>query len=170
MKLIESKEALQSWEDYQEFLKLQLKLLEGPGAPFLVSKEKVRFESEGKAWNGHAVLAGPKGPNCARKLQKEGVLFREGTCGKEGKQLQVDGLDSKLVREAAKTITKLLLGYKIAGLEEDEEEPASSAASAGAGEGTSGASATAPEVRVKKVDELKKLGTDIERLLAALNK
>lgn len=156
MKLIECLEDLQSWEDYKEFLKHQLKLLEGPGQPFFVSKERVSFDMEGKPWNGYAVLAGPKATPCVRKLQQEGVIFREGTCTRQGKELQVDELDRKLVKEASKTLQKLVLGYKIAGDEED----------AGGGPET----AEAPEARVKRMDELKKLTSDLDRLLAALNK
>ncbi len=156
MKLIESLEDLQSWEDYKEFLKHQLKLMEGPGQPFFVSKEKISFDIDGTPWNGYAVLAGPKGAPCARKLQKEGVLFREGTCTRQGKELQVDGLDPKLVKAASKTLKKLLLGYKIAGVEDDAEgAPAPGRAS---------------EARGKRLDELKKLKSDLDRLLAVLNK
>ena len=157
MKLIESLEDLQSWEDYKEFLKIQLKQLEGSGEPFFVSKEKVSFNSEGKSWNGFAFLTGPKGTICARKLQKEGLIFREGTCKRDGKELTVDGLDRKLVKEAAKTLKKLVLGFKIAGVEEEEAEGAL---------GTAGA----PDARGKRLEELKKLSADLDRLLAVLNK
>ncbi len=133
MRAIESKHQLESWADYQEFLKPQLKLLAGGAEPFFVSKDKLDFEIEGKPWKGHAVLTGPKGLACVRKLQKEGVVFREGTCSSAGKELQVAGIDPKFVKEAAKTIAKLRLGYKIAGSEEEPEgEPAAGAPGAGA--------------------------------------
>jgi hypothetical protein len=156
VKLIESLKDLQSWEDYKEFLKVQLKLLEGPGEPFFVSKERIAFDLGGKPWNGFAFLTGPKGTHCKRKLVKEGVLFREGSCTRQGKELLVDGLEPRLVKEAAKTLKKLVLGFKIAGIEEETEgAPA-----------TAGAS----EVRGRKLDELKKLRSDLDRLLAVLNK
>ncbi len=156
MKLIQCLEDLQSWEDYKEFLKHQLKLLEGTGEPFFVSKERISFDIEGKPWDGYAILAGPKGAPCARKLQQEGVIFREGTCTRQGKELRVDELDRKLVKEASKTLKKLLLGFKIAGDEEDAEAaPATDDA--------------APEARAKRAKELTKLSGDLDRLLAALN-
>ncbi len=165
MKVIESREALQTWDDYQEFLKAQLKLMDGAGAPFFISKEKVRFESAGKTWNGHAVLAGPKGPVCARKLQQEGVLFREGTCSKDGKELRVDGLDTKLVREAAKTLAKLLQGYKITGVEDEAggepatgasatSAPAGAAAEAPSGKGGAGADLAKQASKIAKAVEI----------------
>ncbi len=121
MNLIESKDQLESWGDYLEFLKLQLKLLEGGAEPFFVSKDKLDFEIEGKPWKGHAVLAGPKGLACTRKLMKEGLVFREASCRKAGKELQLEGLDPKLAKEAAKTLAKMRLGFKIAGAEAELE-------------------------------------------------
>jgi hypothetical protein len=161
VKLIECLEDLQTWDDYKEFLKIQLKQLEGSGEPFFVSKEKISFDCEGKSWNGFAFLTGPKATPCVRKLQKEGVIFREGTCTRQGKELAVEGLDRKLVKEAAKTLKKLVLGFKIAGAEEEEEGGASSPDAGGA---------AASEGRGKKVDELKKLRSDLDRLLAVLNR
>jgi hypothetical protein len=156
--LIECLEDLQSWDGYKDFLKIQLKQLEGSGEPFFVSKEKISFDCEGKSWNGYALLTGPKATPCVRKLQQEGVLFREGKCTRQGKELQIDGLDRKFVKEAAKTLKKLVLGFKIAGVEEE-------------GEGVAGApDAGTLDARGKKVDELKKLRSDLDRLLAVLNR
>lgn len=160
MKLLESVEDLQSWDDYQEFTKAQLILLGGSGEPFFVSKNKLAFEIAGKPWNGFAVLVGAKGLLCARKLQKEGLIFREGVCGKLGKELQVDGLDPKLVKEAAKTLKKLHLGYKIAGVEADGDDAAA----------PSPTETATPEARAKRLEELKKLRSDLDRILAVLNK
>jgi hypothetical protein len=163
VKLIESEEELQSWEDYREFLKVQLKLLAGTGESFFVSKQKVAFEIAGKPWNAFAVLLGPKGLLSARKLQKEGVIFREGTCGRDGKELRVDGLDPKLVKEAAKTLKKLQLGYKIAGVDAEGEE-------APGGDGAPADGAAPPPARTQKLQDLRKLGSDLDRLLAALSR
>jgi hypothetical protein len=160
MKLIECTEDLQSWDDYHEFMKSQLNLLAGAGEPFFVSKDKFSFDIAGKPWNGFAVLVGTKGTPCARKLQKEGLIFREGTCSRQGKELSVNGLEPRLVKEAAKTLKKLLLGFKIAGVEADDEGAAGAPATDGA----------TPEARAKRVDELKKLKTDLDRLLSVLNK
>ena len=157
MKLIESLEDLQSWEDYKEFMRGQLKLLGGASEPCFVSKDKISFDMAGKSWNGFAFLAGPKATLCVRKLKQEGVICREGTCSREGKELRIDGLDPKFLKGAAKTLKKLLLGFKIAGVEEEGEE------------GNADESAT-PEARAKKVQELQKLSTDLGRLLAALKK
>lgn len=154
MKLIQSLEDLQSWESYKEFSKQQLKLLEKP-EPCFVSKEKVAFEIAGKPWNGIAFLAGPKAALCMRHLKKEGVLFREGTCAREGKDLRVEGLEPKYLKGAAKTLKKLLLGFKIAGVEDDGEE---------------GDAAAPPDTRARRVQELQKLSADLGRLLSALGR
>jgi hypothetical protein len=157
MKLIESEADLQNWETYKDFMKVQLKLLDGGGAPCFVSKDKVSFDLDGSPWNGVAFLAGPKATICMRNLKKDGVTLREGTCSREGKVLQIDGLDPKFVKAAAKTLKKLVLGYKIRGAEEESDDEAAS-------EGA------APEVRAKRMQDLHKLSSDLDRLLAALNK
>jgi hypothetical protein len=157
MKLIECLEDLQAWDGYQEFMRGQLKLLGGAGEPCFVSKDKISFDMGGKPWSGHAFLVGPKAVLCSRHLKKEGVILREGTCSRDGKELRVQGLDPKLQKGAAKTLKKLLLGFKIAGVNEEGEE------------GDAGDSET-PETRAKRVQELQKLSSDLGRLLAALNK
>jgi hypothetical protein len=158
VKLIECMEDLQSWDDYQDFMKVQLKLLAESGEPFFVSKEKVDFEIAGKPWSGFALLVGEKGAICKRKLQTEGLLFREGTCSREGKELRVEGLDPKLVKGAAKTLKKLLVGFKIAGAD-DESDSAASPDDAGSS-----------EQREKRMADLNKLKSDLDRLLKVLNK
>jgi len=157
MKLIESEEDLLDWETYKDFMKVQLKLLDGAGVPCFVGKDKVEFDMEGSTWNGVPFLAGPKATICARNLKKDGVTFREGTCSKEGKELRIDGLDPKFLKGAAKTLKKLVLGYKIRGAEEEGDDEAASAG------------ATAEE-RAKRSQELNKLSGDLDRLLAALKK
>jgi hypothetical protein len=141
VKLIESKEALQAWDDYRELLKVQLKLLADTDVIF-VSKEKIPFEIAGKPWNAHAVLAGVKGQMSVQKLRKAGVIFREGTCSKAGKELELAGLEAKLVKGAARTLAKLRLGYTIAGVDEegaDESADGDASAPASAGAASAGA-------------------------------
>jgi hypothetical protein len=149
VKLIESKEALQAWDDYRELLKVQLKLLADADVIF-VSKEKIPFEIAGKPWNAHAVLAGVKGQMSVQKLRKAGVIFREGTCSKAGKELALAGLEPKLVKGAARTLAKLRLGFKIAGVDgegADEAADGDASAPAAAGAASAGAAgAAAPQV------------------------
>ncbi len=131
--LLQSLEELQSWDTYRAFLKIQLKLL-ASGDTFFVSKNKVEFELRGKPWTGYAFLFGKKGEMAVLKLRKEGVLFREGTCTLEGKEIALEGLADTLVRGAGKTLKKLLLGYKIRGGDDEEDaEESASEASASAG-------------------------------------
>ena len=157
MKLIETTEDLESWENYQDFMKLQLKQLDATSQPCFISKDKVDFDIDGDTWSGYAVLAGPKGEMAVRKLKTQGVTFREGTCSREAKELRIAGLDPKFVKGAAKTIKKLLLGYKVAGGEDEGDDAAAPQGSA-------------PEARAKRAQELQKLSGDLDRLLAALNK
>ncbi len=111
MATLESAANLKSWEDYKAFLKDQLKLLPDGDGTIFVSKDKLEFDLQGKPWSGYAVLAGPKAAAVVQKLRKEGVLFREGTCRKQGKELLVEGIPSKLAKEANKTLLKSMLGY-----------------------------------------------------------
>jgi len=119
VKLIDTLEQLESWEEYKEYLKEQLKLLDGQG-PFFVSKMKQDFKIEGKPWVGHAVLAGPKAIQSVNKLKKQGVMFREGLVTRSGKDLAVAELEAKLLKEARKTFLKLRLGYKLSFPGDDE--------------------------------------------------
>jgi hypothetical protein len=153
MKKLDSVDELKEWEHYREFLKESLKLLDDE-EPCFVSKDKVEFEvEEGKTWNGHAFLAGKKAILSVKNLKKGGVIFREGLCKREGKDLHISGIKpAKLCKEAEKTFLRLRLGYKVIPMDEPEDQDA----------------AMTPEVRKKKVDELQKLQTDLDRLLAAL--
>ena len=121
MKLIETKEDLLKWEEYRDFLKLQLKRITRPEA-FYVSKDKLVFDRNGTPWRGHAVLTGPKAQQCVRRLTKAGVLFREGECTRKGREISFNGekLKDRYIREAIRTFEKIRLGYK---LEHKEEEP-----------------------------------------------
>ena len=112
MRLLESKEQLQAWEEYREFLKLQLKRINKEEVLF-VSKNKLDFDLDGRIWKGYAVLTGPKVPQCVRKLKKFGIRFEEGKCQRKGRDLLVDpeSLKSRYLREAEKTVRKLRLGY-----------------------------------------------------------
>ena len=123
MKLIESKEELQNWEDYRAFLKLQLKRITRP-EPFYVSKDKLEFTLGKTKWRGHAVLAGPKAPQCVRRLKKDNVVFREGTCERAGREISFTGeqMKDRYVREPVKTFEKLKLGYKLTHKQEEAAE------------------------------------------------
>ncbi len=108
MTLPNSLAELQSWETYRAFLKLQLKQLpEDQDQPVYITKDKIAFEVLGKAWNGHAVLAGPKAQAVIQSLRKDGVHFREASCRNAGGVLRVSGLQSKLGNEVNKTLSKL---------------------------------------------------------------
>ncbi len=128
VQLIDSVEKLQDWQEYRTFLKMRLKLLEGSG-PIFVSKKKQDFSIDGKPFRGHAVLAGPKADQSVKKLIKAGILFEQGTVTRQSKNLLVDGLEKKFMKEAAKVFLKLKLGYKLLGpggeddLEAEGEEP-----------------------------------------------
>jgi hypothetical protein len=132
VKWIESVEELEAWEEYRQFLKDQLKLVDGE-APIFVSKLKRSFEIEGKPWKGHAVLAGPKAIQSVKNLKKEGVLFLEGTVRRKGKDLDVEGILPKLLKESQKTFLKLRLGYKIVGVDEADDAGDDGAAEPAAG-------------------------------------
>ena len=61
------------------------------------------------------------------------------------------------MKAAATTLKKLVLGYKVRGAEEE-------------GEGDSALESAAPEARARKMQDLQKLSSDLDRLLAALSK
>ncbi len=129
MKDPETLAELRDWNDYRTLIKERLKLLGADRMPCFISKEKFDFEVQGKPWNGRAVLLGPKARAATLKLLSEGLPFRPGVCLKRGKELRVEGLPSKLVMEADKTLVKLMVGYRAAhqGPEVPDEEPASPA-------------------------------------------
>jgi hypothetical protein len=158
MKKFESADELKVWEEYREFSKASLKLVDGD-TPCFVSKDKLDFTVAGKPWSGHAFLAGKHGVITVKLLKKEGVLFKEGQCRLEGKDLLVRDLPGKLAKEATKTVMKLHLGYKVV---VQSEESASVP-----GDGN-GAATAAP--RGKKLEELKELEANLDRLLAVLHR
>lgn len=129
MKIIDSKEALLNWNDYREYLKIELKKLDGPGQ-FFVSKDKLEFDIDGTKWKGHAVLTGPKAIMSIRKLKGQGLIFREGSVERQGKNLAVADMIPKLEKEAKKTFLKLKLGYKVLGAEGEDETGENEAAEA----------------------------------------
>ena len=169
MKVIEGLEDLQSWGDYQEFLRGQLKQV-GAAAPepCFVSKDKITFDMDGQSWNGFAFLAGPKAAVCARNLKKDGVVLREGSCTREGKEMRIQGIDPRFLKEAAKTLKKLL-GFRVAGVE-DDAEGTEGAEGKGAPKAGKADPTRTPEARLQRVQDLQKLQTDLGRLLAALTR
>lgn len=119
---LDSLEQLTTWEDYTAFMKARLSQLPEDGSDIFVSKQKLTFKIGGKAWKGHAVLVGPKGAQVARVVQKEGVQFFDARCTTSGKDLAVDGIGGTHLKEAARTLKRLKLGYKIAGVEADDAD------------------------------------------------
>lgn len=161
MNKLDSLERLTTWEEYRLYSKACLKQLDGE-SPCFVSKDKVRFDLGGQAWAGHAFLVGRTAPRAAKALKKEGVLFKEGVVRPEGKVLHVAGLPEKLVLGARRALIKLRLGHELVA--------ASGASGAsGASDEPAEAGGMGPEVRRRKVVELKKLGADLDRVLAALS-
>jgi len=133
---LESLSDLQSWNDYRDFMKERLKQVPAEACPFFVSKEKIDFDEGGKTWKGFAVLVGPKGHLAVKQIKKEGVMFREGVCTLSGKEFQVDGIQSTLVKQAHLTLKRLKLGYSVVGAEDDDEdEAAAGEQAAGAAQG-----------------------------------
>ncbi len=120
---LKSLEDLTSWAGYRDFMKERLKQIPDGDCPFYISKQKVEFDEEGKRWKGYAVLIGPRGELAAKALKKDGVMFREGTCRQQGKELAVHGVPSNLVKSAGLTLQKLRLGYSLSGGTEGEGEP-----------------------------------------------
>lgn len=157
MKIIDSKEKLLNWTDYRDYLKIELKKLDGPGQ-FFVSKDKLEFDIDGTKWKGHAVLTGPKAIMSIRKLKGEGLIFREGTVDREGKNLLVADMIPKLEKEAKKTFLKLKLGYKIKGAEGDDEDEDENEA-AEAVEEMAGAEASSDTAAIE--NELKQLKKEL---------
>ena len=155
---------LADWNAYRDFVRAHIKRLPAEGGPFFVSRKKVEFSIQGKPFKGHAVLLGKKGRVTVQNLKKEGVLFKEGTCLREGKKMLVGGIPSTLIKGAAKTFLKLRVGRKIVphgelppeDLDEGVEETAAGAAAA---------PAAAP---TKLSGPLEKLGKEIAESLVKL--
>lgn len=113
VKRIETQEHLTNWEDYKDFLKQNLKRVKDVDDVFFVSKDKVEFTVGGRPWSGYAVLAGPTAVLATKKLKAAGIKFREGVCKRAGRNLEIGGMDSRFLRGAKKTFTKLKLPYRI---------------------------------------------------------
>ena len=131
MKLIDSADKLKSWDDYKLFFKERIKLADGPG-PIFISKKKFDFDINGKKFTSYAVLGGPKAELSMKKLRAAGIQFEEGMLERNGKNLQITNVDSKLIKGAEKTVKMLKLGYKVLldGAESDETESGADSAPA----------------------------------------
>ena len=119
---LENLEALKNWTEYRTFMKERLKMVPASDCPVYVSKEKVDFQIDGKPWRGFAFLAGPKGQIAAKKIKKEGVLWREATASLQSKEFTIEGLSPQHLKQVGLTLKKLKLGYTVAGGGEGEEE------------------------------------------------
>lgn len=115
MKQLESAKELEDWSTYRQYMKESLKLVDGE-VPAFISKQKLDFSVDGKPWKGHAFLAGKKARQSVQKLKKDGMMFHEGLCTRESKELSLrDFKLPKLIKETEKTFLKLKLGYTVAG-------------------------------------------------------
>jgi hypothetical protein len=121
---------LGDWAAYRTFLKSQLKRIKKEGGPVFISRERQTFAIEGKDFNGHAILWGPKAKASELALKRQGILFMEGTAKVDGNDVKVGGVKKKLFTGASKTMIKLRLGKKLVpdgALLPDEDETAESA-------------------------------------------
>jgi hypothetical protein len=162
-------ETLTDWEEYRKYMKASLKSVQGDG-PAYISKDKLDFQDEGKAWSGHAILLGERAVQSVSQLRKDQITFREGRVNGSQKELELSGFSQpKLIKEAAKTLKRLKLGCKVAGVEDEEGEDAAPApaASAASASGESAGKLT-PERRKEISANLARMVSDIDRLTAAL--
>ena len=138
---------LSDWAAYREFMKVSLKRLPPEGGPFYVTRKKMEFDVDGKPYKGYGILLGKKARITVQILKKQGTLFMEGECKRDGKTIKVTALKPELVKGAAKTMVKLRLGRKIVPfgpLPTDEDESAEDAKNDPTG--------------VKRLDKLIKVG------------
>lgn len=172
MTSLDSLEQLTDWERYLAFTKARLSQLPAEASDIFVSKQKLTFTDGGKEWKGHAVLVGPKGAQVVRAVQKEGVHFFAATCTAAGKDLAVDGIGGTYLKEAARTLKRTRLGYKIAGVEDDDEAEAGNAKPAPrtATAPTKSGEARATTDRALLSNRLDALLQDIERVAATVAK
>lgn len=114
MIVLDTAEALTNWDEYRTFMRERLKMMpEGESGPIYVSKTRLDFQISGKNWKGHAIVLGKKSRQMAQKLRREGVLFIEGSCRKNGKQVAVSGLSGKLAEGAIRTLDRLKLPFEL---------------------------------------------------------
>ncbi len=153
MKILQSRNELENWEEYRQYMKESLKLMDDSGAPAFISKDKIEFTIDGKPWKGHAFLAGKKADMSVKKLKKEGIIFREGVCFRKAKDLTVTDFLPKLVKESQKTFLKLKLGYSLEAIDAADDADDQS---------------LSPERREELLTDLGKLEKDIDKILGAL--
>lgn len=110
---MKSLDDLRRWEDYRVWMRKHLKRMSGEPEAFYVSKTRLDFDLDGKAWKGHAVLIGRKSRILSQKMRQEGCLFLEGTAVANGKTLKIDGFQPKYAVGAVRLFRKLKLGYEV---------------------------------------------------------
>jgi len=130
MAVMQTLDELKNWDEYRVFLRKYLKLLSVEEAPFYVSKARIDFDINGKAWKGYAILLGRKSRKLAQKMRQEGELFLEGTCTSDGKRLRLQGLSEKHVKGAERTLRRMKLGFGIEGAGDESEGSEGAAAPA----------------------------------------
>ncbi|MEM9146091.1 MAG: hypothetical protein AAGC57_07805 [Pseudomonadota bacterium] len=117
---MESLDDLKRWDDYRDWMRKQVKRVSAEPEVFYISRVKLDFQINGKAWKGNAVLLGRKSRMLAQKMRQEGCLFLEGTASAQGKILTLNGFLEKHVIGTERLFRKLKLGYAIeAGLAAD---------------------------------------------------
>ncbi len=112
---MKSLEDLKRWDDYRDWMRKYLKRMSGEPEAFYVSKVRLDFDMDGKAWKGHAVLLGQKSRILSQKMRQEGCLFLEGTAVADGKAKRViiNGFAPKHAMGAERLFRKLKLGFEI---------------------------------------------------------
>lgn len=121
---------LVAWDQYRQYMKLELKKVGADAVPFFVSKQPRVFMEGDKEFKGIVVLAGPKAGLMVRRLKKEKVTFLEYTCRANGKELEVEGIQGARLKLANRTFKRLKLGYSATST---EAEPEGEGAEPGAG-------------------------------------
>ncbi len=170
MTTLRSLEDLKNWEEYRDFFRAQLKLLDEEDCPVYVSKAEIDFEIDSGPWSGHVLLVGKKAEAVVQKLRKEGVSFREGICSKRGKTLVVDELPDALVKAARRTLQKLLPGLKILSGEDaqEDDEGGTDDAAGATDEGLESALQRIKDELSSRIDSAVEVGGEISETIASL--
>ncbi len=116
---------LENWAEYRVYCRQRFRKLPKDDKtlePIYISRKKREFDINGKTWKGHAVLAGKKAKNVAKNLKKEGMLFLEGECYADGKEIVASGLPGNALKVAAKTLKMLKLGFTLRSVDGSIEE------------------------------------------------
>ena len=111
--MIQSLDEVKNFASYRDHMRMRLRQMGKESEEIYVSRARIEFDIKGTKWRGHAVIAGKKSTQIAKKIRKDGEQMLEGTATCDGKVIKVTGLSSKLVQAAQRTLTKLKLGYTV---------------------------------------------------------